>query len=127
MRDPQKKQCEKVKTALRARGYRCEPCQTDDADLIVHPPNGRDAFKLQVCGGLAFAFKNEKRGNIHVAFCNGGKVYCYPHNETLKAFIDSGKVDTCRSWKQQGHWFTSNPSRKATKLLETLCILHRTS
>ena len=110
--------CMTVIAALKKRGYKCEPCKDDDADFVVRRANGHVAFKLQVWGALVFSYKNRCRENIHVAFCHGKTVYCYPHNETLDAFIHAGKVATSRSWQQHGYWFNSPPMTKtADKLL----------
>ena len=102
--------CQTVIAALKKRGYECMPCEEDDADFIVrHAADGRFAFKLQVWGALVFSYRNTCRKDIRVAFCDGEKVYCYPHNETLDALIKAGKVATSRSWKQHGYWFNSPP------------------
>ena len=104
-----KERCEKVVAALQRRGYVCEPCREDDADFVVRHADGSFAFKLQVWGALVFSYRNTCRKDIRVAFCDGSKVYCYLHNETLDAFTKAGKVVTSRSWQQHGYWFNAPP------------------
>ena len=101
-------QCAKVVAALKKRGYVCELCTDEGADFVVRRA-GAVVFKLQVWGSLVFSHKNCGRENIRSAVCDGDAVYCYPHNETLEAFIKAGKVATSRSWQQHGYWFTTPP------------------
>ena len=111
--------CKKVEAALNKRGFRCQPCPDDDADMIVRRANGQFAFKLQVWGSLVFSFRNEQRKDIHVALCKGGKIYCYPHNEVLEKLHNAGrKITKTRSWKQRGFYAITKLSGKVAELLE---------
>ena len=81
----------------------CEPAETE-ADFEVTPPEGK-AFGVQVWSAMEFAEVNRSRDNIHIAFCVGAKIYCYPHNKMLEAVFGRGKIHDSPSWQQLGRYF----------------------
>ena len=102
-----------VITALENSGYKCRVCLDTDADYVVAPVDGSPEFKLQVWKGFVIAESNRKRGNIHVAFCDGESVYCYPHNKVLDAVCqEEMEYVSSRSWQQFGFYFMSPQRRK---------------
>ena len=118
-----------VVAALEKCGHKLRPCPDTDADFVVTPADGSPEFKLQVWRGFIMAEKNRKRENIHLAFCDGESVYCYPHNKVLDAVCQEEMYVNSRSWQQLGYYFVGpkrrNDGRRLAKGLARVLAPYR--
>ena len=79
-----------------------------DADFIVTPKDGGTPFKVQMWGSMVFSENLRGARNIRIAICVGEEVFCYPHDETLKAAYQKGVVCHSPSWQLMGHYTASS-------------------
>ncbi|MFE8646185.1 hypothetical protein ACFX58_13965 [Sphingomonas sp. NCPPB 2930] len=107
---------QKVAAHLADYGFNCLRLSDDwqGADFIACHIDGETVLKVQLKGRLTIDRKYGGKG-IHVAFCEEGTWYLYPHDETRDLLLALGLMTGSRSWDENGgySWPYLTPQVKA--------------
>ncbi len=93
---------------------------TDDwhgADFIACHICGNIFLKVQLKGRLTLDKKYQCK-NVHIAFCDLGTWYIYPHDTFLEAALNLNKISKSVSWDDKGSYDWPSVPRWAMPILE---------
>lgn len=96
---------QKVAGELADYGYNCLRLNDDwqGADFIACHMNGSTFLKVQLKGRFTLDKKYIKK-NIYIAFWQGEDCYVYPHDEIVEQVLGDGRIESSKSWIEEGNY-----------------------
>ncbi len=114
---------QKVSAHLADYGFNCLRLSDDwqGADFIACHIDGNTFLKVQLKTRLNIDMKYSGKG-IHIAFCNEGTWYLYPHDEVKDLLLSSGLMAGSKSWDEGGGYGWPYLSVQMKALMEKYVI-----
>ncbi len=114
---------QKVSAHLADYGFNCLRLSDDwqGADFIACHIDGNTFLKVQLKGRLNVDQKYSGK-DIHIAFCEDGQWYLYPHDEVRDAILAKGLMVDSKSWAQDGGYSWPGRSKTLKELLQPYAI-----
>ena len=114
---------QKVAAHLADYGFNCLRLSDDwqGADFIACHIDGNTFLKVQLKGRLNVDQKYSGKG-IHIAFCEEGTWYLYPHDQVRDELLANGLMIGSASWEQNGGYSWPYLSVQLKKLMQQYTI-----
>ncbi len=114
---------QKVSSQLADFGYSTMRL-TDDwqgADFIAQHVDGLTVLRVQLKGRMTVAKKYERK-DLHIAFPINGNWYLANHDELLEILLDSTKLASTKSWRDDGTYSFPRPGKDLITLISKFRI-----
>jgi hypothetical protein len=114
---------QKVAAHLADYGYNCLRLSDDwqGADFIACHVDG-SFLRVQLKGRLNVDKKYSDK-DLHIAFCDMGTWYLYPHDEVMKLFLAQGLMAGSKSWDEGGGYSWPSLTVQIKALMQKYAIL----
>jgi len=77
------------------------------ADFLACHMNGVALLRVQLKGRMTVDKKYQGKG-IHIAFLHNDECYVYPHDEVMTEILSLNKINTSKSWSDEGAYSWPN-------------------